>query len=173
MQRRSLCWILLAPTVLGLAILGGRATVGQIPTRIGRAPGSYQGSSGSIRYGNSYVSDKWSVQSRGLPSQNRGARMADGYLPSENRYYRARSGALPTSGGRYFSPPRSSIRYQTGSRTSSYRSRGSVRYSGSYSRSASYGSRSSSQLGSRTQSYGSSSRLAMSRSRRGSLRYGR
>ncbi|MBN1346420.1 MAG: DUF2092 domain-containing protein [Phycisphaerae bacterium] len=114
MQERYSSWRLSWPAA-AVAAVAGTIAIGQlqtrIETRIGRAPGSYMGSSNTIRYGDAYVGDKWSMQTRALPSEDRGARLRDGYLPSENRYYSMASGSLPVSGARYLSPPRGSVNY--------------------------------------------------------------
>jgi hypothetical protein len=149
---------------LAVIAIGVRAIVGQ--TGIGRAPGTYRGTSGTIRYGNTYVSDKWSVQTRSLPSQNRYRRMSDGYLPSENRGYRLARGPMTSAYNPYASPRRGSVRY---SRVSAPPSNwgGSVRYAhaGSYGRA---------QPGSRSRSYGSGGAATRITSypSRGSVRYG-
>ena len=163
MQRRHSSWL----TTLFMAVaLGGAAcltAVAQLDLRVGRidarAPGTYRGTSRTIRYGSSYVSDRLGSHSRRLPSESRGARLRDGYLPSQNRGYRLAAGPLPVSGRRYvgparwsrrsISPARASLRYASAppARLSPTRS-ASLRYAGGRSWSGSNLARSRSGLSS-------------------------
>jgi hypothetical protein len=186
MKRRRTFSFVVGAACLGLGLLRVLAQLGTVGDPVGRVSGSYQGTSGTIRYGNAYVSQNVMLQQRSLPSENRGQRWADGYLPSENRYNYLKYGGLPQSGGRYIRPPQDTIRYTPAytppqpSQTA-FGSAGSIRYGSSsttpYRPPVSPYAKTSADFSSRTtpySSHGSSSFAGGTRSygTAGSVRYG-
>jgi len=168
---------------VGLSFLGVLAQIGPVGGPVGRVSGTYQGTSGTVRYGNSYVPQNFMLQQRSLPSEARGQRWADGYLPSENRNNYYAYGGLPKSGSSYVRPPvGGTVRYTPtyapppSSRTT-FSSAGSIRYGSSptstYKSSATQYPKTSAELAKRTTPYsslGSSSRTS-SYGTAGSVRY--
>ena len=186
MKRRRTFLCVAGAVCLGLSLLRVLAQIGTVGGPVGRVSGSYQGTSGTIRYGDAYIPQNFMVQQRSLPSESRGQRLADGYLPSENRNNYFKYGGLPQSGGKYIRPPQDTIRYTPTytppppSRTA-YSSAGSIRYgsssSSTYTSLTSPYPRTSADLASRTtpySSYRSSSSSGGTRSygTAGSVRYG-
>jgi hypothetical protein len=67
MKRRRTFSFVVGAACLGLGLLRVLAQLGTVGDPVGRVSGSYQGTSGTIRYGNAYVSQNVMLQQRSLP----------------------------------------------------------------------------------------------------------